>query len=299
MTPPSVPPTGPRVQTKMSFLKSIKVIGKISTNQTGRFPVTSSRGIKYLIVLYDYDSNAIIAEPLKSRIEHELVRAYSALHTHLSNCGLTPHVQMLNNECPAGLKQVMRNASIDFQLIPPHLHRTNATERAIANYTYHLIAGLRRCDPYFLLHLWDRLIPQETLTLNLLRQSCINPFLSAEAQLNGACDFNCTLLAPPGTKVLIYEAPGICHTWSPHGVTGLYIGSTPEHYRCYRVYIPKTRSDRIVNIVEFFPHYFPVTKSPLPTPPSAPLALSPTRLPTPRQPPSPKSVTPRSRLSSN
>ena len=76
----------------MAFLKSIEVTGKISTDQTGSFPVTSSRNSKYLMVLYDHDSNAIIAEPLKSHSEHKLIRAYSALHTHLSKRGITLHV---------------------------------------------------------------------------------------------------------------------------------------------------------------------------------------------------------------
>jgi hypothetical protein len=50
--------------------------GKIYTNQTGKFAVLSSRCNKYLFVLYDYDSNAIMAEPIKSRTQGELTRAY-------------------------------------------------------------------------------------------------------------------------------------------------------------------------------------------------------------------------------
>ena len=101
------------------------------------------------MVLYDHDSNAIIAKPLKSRSEHELICAYSDLHTHLSNRGIAPQVQMLDNEFPAGLKQVMRHAGVAFQLVPPHLHRTNAAERTIATYKDHIIAGISSCDPSF------------------------------------------------------------------------------------------------------------------------------------------------------
>ena len=118
----------------MALLKSTKVTGKISTDQTGRFPVTYSRGSKYLMALYNYDSNSIIAEPLKLCSEHKLVHVYSALNTHLSNRGLTTRFQMLNNECLTGLKKFMQNAGITFQLVPPHLHRTNDAERAISPY---------------------------------------------------------------------------------------------------------------------------------------------------------------------
>ena len=105
--------------------------------------------------LYDHDSNAIIAEPLKLRREHKLIHAYSALHTHLPNRGPVPQVQMLNNKYPTGLKQVTPNAGVAFQLVPPHLHRTNATERAIATYKDHIISGFSSCDPSFPLHLCD------------------------------------------------------------------------------------------------------------------------------------------------
>jgi hypothetical protein len=37
-----------------------------------------------------------------------------------------------------------------------------------------------------------------------------------------------------------------------------YIGPALEHYRCYTVYITKTRSSRVVETVEFFPHEFKV-----------------------------------------
>ena len=59
--------------------------GQIYTDQTGQFPVMSSRGNKYLMVLYGYDSNAILAEPLKSRKQHEILRAYKALVNCLKN----------------------------------------------------------------------------------------------------------------------------------------------------------------------------------------------------------------------
>ena len=78
----------------------------------------------------------------------------------------------------------MQNAGVAFQIVPPHLHRNNASECAIATYKDHLIAGLSICDPSFPMHLWDRLTPQATLTLNLLQQYCINPRISDEFQLN-------------------------------------------------------------------------------------------------------------------
>jgi len=46
--------------------------GYIATDPCGRYPTMSSRGMKYIFVLYDYDSNAILA-PMKSRKGTDMV----------------------------------------------------------------------------------------------------------------------------------------------------------------------------------------------------------------------------------
>jgi hypothetical protein len=60
-------------------------------------------------------------------------------------------------------------------------------------------------------------------------------------------------MAPPGTRIIAHETPGRRRTWAPHGQDGWYIGPALEHYRCYTFYITKTRSNRIVETVDFFP----------------------------------------------
>ena len=101
----------------------------------------------------------------------------------------------------------MTKADEKFQLVPPHRHRTNHAEKAIGTFKEHLMASICSYDPSLPMHLWYHNIPQATITLNLIRSSRINPCVSAEAQLNGPFDFNATPLAPPGTKILIYETP--------------------------------------------------------------------------------------------
>ena len=54
-------------------------------------------GGKYLMVLYNRDSNAILVKPLNSRNKHKLIRANRILHAYLSDRGLTPQYQMLNS----------------------------------------------------------------------------------------------------------------------------------------------------------------------------------------------------------
>ena len=66
--------------------------------------------------------------------------------------------------------------------------------------------------------------------LNLMRQSRINPKLSAYAQLHGIHDYNAQPVAPPGIQVLIHEKSTTRRTWAPHGVEGWYLGPAMEHY---------------------------------------------------------------------
>ena len=113
------------------------------------------------------------------------------------------------------------------------MHRNNAAEKAIRTFKDHLITIICSFDPKFLMHLWCRLVRQATTTLNLLHQSHVNLRLSAEAQLNGAYGYNKPTLAPPGTRIIVYEIPGKRGTWAPHGVDGWHISSAPEHYRCH------------------------------------------------------------------
>jgi hypothetical protein len=102
------------------------------------------------------------------------------------------------------------------------------------------------------MHLWDRILPQAVMTLNMLRTSRINLKLSAATHIFGQYDFNRAPMAPPGTRIIAHETPGRRRTWAPHGQDGWYIGPSLEHYRCYTVYITKTRSNIIVETVNFF-----------------------------------------------
>eukprot|EP00957_Ditylum_brightwellii_P075069 5704068-Ditylum_brightwellii.AAC.1 len=106
----------------------------------------------------------------------------------------------MDNEVSAALMQSISKEKIKLQLTPLHVHRTNAAEWAIQTFKDHFIAGICNVHPQFPLQLWDRLIPQACMTLNMIRSSRLNPRISAETQLNSMHDFNSMPLAPPGTK---------------------------------------------------------------------------------------------------
>jgi hypothetical protein len=171
----------------------------------------------------------------------------------------------LYNEASQLLKSYFHDKKIAFQLVPPYSHRRNAAERAIRSFKDHPIAGMCSTDKAFPMHPWDRLLQQAVITLNMIRISRINPKLSASTHIDGQYDYNRAPMAPPGTIIIARETPNIRRTWAPHGQDGCYI--TLEHYRCYTVYISKTRSESVVETVDF-----PPTEVPLPFPSSKELA---------------------------
>jgi len=161
----------------------------------------------FILIIYNYDSNAILTEVLKMCRADSILEVYKCGHAQPCTTGLCPKLQCLDNKVSCALQEFMTDETIDFQLVPPHIHCHNTTECAICTFKNHFIAGLCSTDAQFAIHLWDCLLPQAKLTLNLLHRAYINPSLSAWAQLHGAFDFNRTLIAPPGIQVIIHKNP--------------------------------------------------------------------------------------------
>jgi hypothetical protein len=203
--------------------------GQIYTDQTGRFQVVSGKGSKYIMILYDYDSNAILEQLIKDRTAPELLRAFQVMEQELVAGGIKPKLMKLNNVASKLLKTYLHQQNITFQLVPPYSHRRNSAEMAIRSFKDHLIAGLCSADKSFPMHLWERLLPQAVIAL---RTSRINPKLSAATTISGQYDFNRAPMAPPGTIIIAHETTNRSKTWAPHGQDGWYIGPALEHYRC-------------------------------------------------------------------
>lgn len=53
-------------------VKVFKIKEWIATDQTGRFPMMSSKGEKYIMVLSEIDGNAILKATMKNRIEGKI-----------------------------------------------------------------------------------------------------------------------------------------------------------------------------------------------------------------------------------
>jgi hypothetical protein len=75
------------------------------------------------------------------------------------------------------------------------------------------------------------------------------PSVSAYEFVNGKIDYNKFLLAPLGCAVEMHESTNRQKTWDPHSLSGWYLGTSTEHYRCHKIFCKKTHSERISDTV--------------------------------------------------
>ena len=89
-------------------------------------------------------------------------------------------LQVLDNEASAEYRrEITQTWKAKYQLVPPGVHRRNAVEHAIQTFKAYFLAILAGVVRSFPSSLWDTLLPQMELTLNLLRQATLAPDISA------------------------------------------------------------------------------------------------------------------------
>ena len=154
-------------------------------DSTGRFPVKSRSGNEYNLIMYNYDANYIpVDEPMK-RGAGRLLVAYRRGNVFFKAKGFQPKFERLDNGTSKELQEFMTSEDKSFQYVPPNCKRRNAAERAIRTFKTHFVSTLCTVDKDFPLQLWDTILPQTEMTLNLLRGSRLDPRISAWEQLHG------------------------------------------------------------------------------------------------------------------
>ena len=117
-------------------------------------------------------------------------------------------LQVLDNEdITEYCRTIKEEWNTVYQLVPLHVHRHNAAERAIKTFRDHFLSIISGVDALFLNYLWDKLLPHADINLNLLQQSTLSPAMSAWEQFNGLFNYNATEIGPVGCWVLIHNKP--------------------------------------------------------------------------------------------
>jgi hypothetical protein len=205
------------------------------------------------MVLVEVDGNYIDAEPMENKAEGSIIKAYLTLWARLTASGtVRPMTHILDNEALAAYKEEIKK-NCNYQLVPLDNHKRNLAERVIQTFTNHFKAVLTGVDETFTMKLWDRLLPQTVLTLNLLRQSNVAPTVSAYQYITALSIITkcCWQLATMGCAVQIHKSSEKRGTWAANGVDGWYLQTSLEHYPCHIVYVKNPRSERVSDTVHF------------------------------------------------
>jgi hypothetical protein len=222
---------------------------------TGAFPYMSLEGNVCYLILYHYESNAILGLPISGFDDNTVFAAYKTQFEFLESKGYKIKLNVMDNQCTKQIKNFLTDKDCELMLIEPHNHRVNAAERAIQTFKDHFISALTTTDSKFPLQLWDRLTSQVKTTLNLMQASRINPSILAYEAIWGPYDWNRFPLAPPGCKAVIHESPAAQESWGSRGTDAWYLGPSRDHYRCNHYFIPETRAYRISGSAELFPQH--------------------------------------------
>ena len=160
---------------------------------------------------------------MKSNKGSAITDAYESIYTELTDAGITPILQYLDNETSKELITAIKKNRLKYQLAAPHGHQLNPTERAVSTFKNHFITILAGCDKRFPKYLWCQLVPKAIITLNMLPQSRINPKLPAHNQVCGALNYQRTPLALLGTKIIIHKQSDQKKTWDKLGLPGFMV----------------------------------------------------------------------------
>ena len=89
----------------------------------------------------------------------------------------------------------------------------------------------------------------------LLRQSNVNTNILLYAHLYGNHEYSAIPFFPIGMEDLIHENPIRRKIWDEHAMKGWVLGTSDKHYRCWRLWIKRTRATIISGMV-FFKHKY-------------------------------------------
>jgi hypothetical protein len=227
----------------MAYTWMVPIDPIMHADLTGKFGYPSRQGNNYVLVaVYNNYVKPIL---LKNREAAEsYLRAYQELHEFFTAVGSVPTIVRTDNESSKLVTDYFKRSRVQVQYVPPNNHRANKAERPIRDFKNHFVASFASVNAKFPLSLWDEVLPQVELTIDLLRPFFgPDPSISAYEGIHGnTYDFVQHPIAPVGTLVYIHNRNR--ESWAPHGEPGFYLGPSPLHYKTFRVYALKSRAIR-------------------------------------------------------
>ena len=120
------------------------------------------------MVMVEIDSNTILVESIKSHKDADLTREYRTMMLRLQQSGIIPKKHILDNEVSEALEKIIQDEyKMNMELVPPRTHQRNAAEVTIRNFKANFLSVLAGTAQDFPPLMWDRLLPQDEIKINL------------------------------------------------------------------------------------------------------------------------------------
>ena len=111
-----------------------KRTGVLYNDLTGSFSYMSLKGNVCYLIMYHYESNAILGLPISGFDDNTVFAAYKTQFEFLENKGFKIKLNVMDNQCTKQIKKFLTDKDCELMLIEPHSHRVNAAERAIQTF---------------------------------------------------------------------------------------------------------------------------------------------------------------------
>ncbi len=236
----------------------IKISGTVFSNQSGRFPITSNRGNKYIVIFYIYNANFVKSVPIKSRSKEELLWAHRLVYAYLTAWGFKPQLHKMDNKTSHDVETFICKENTHLQYTPPNIHHTSPAELEICTWNNHFLSSITGLPKTFPIANWCHLTNQTDFTLNMLQPCRQIPALLVFEALEGSYLFDATPMAPLCTKVLAHHKPNQCLSWGFHALNVWYISPSLQHYQCIKIIMCNTGGECITNMFWYKHHTIPV-----------------------------------------
>ena len=131
--------------------------GKLYSDQTGRFPITSNCGNCYVIIFYAVNGNYIKAYPINPHHCSQLLKAYDDVYDFLRVQGYQPQLQNMDNETSKDVENFIEEQQAKVQYTPADIHRTKIAELRCRTWKNHFTDIRARAPPSFRMKNWCKL----------------------------------------------------------------------------------------------------------------------------------------------
>ena len=130
------------------------------------------------MITYHCASNNILHTSFSDRKNKHKIQAYRLIMKRLAYRGHKVDVKILDNEVSADFKRVIVDDwGATYQLVPPNVLRQNIDKKSIRTFKTNVLLVLDGVDSEFPNCVWENLLGQIDLTLNLLCEATLNPHI--------------------------------------------------------------------------------------------------------------------------